>query len=258
MKFKLPNYLLLLGLMLFFALVGFFLFEFRINREPTVVLWAWERPENLLFLEGRDVGVAFLAGTITFDAAETIISPRRQPLEVNDKTPLIAVVRIESRNSEGGGEISEKQTLQALEFIQRTCLGERFSGCQIDFDAKASERGFYKKLLVQARQKISKTISLSITSLASWCDANSWLDDLPIQEAVPMFFRLGQDESMIRRDLVGKSFMKAEICQQSVGISTDEPLPQSKYLSNRRIYIFNPQAWTKDNFLTIMKLLKEQ
>ena len=236
MKFKLSKQLFLLGMILIFGVAIIFLFKFKINHEPAITLWAWERPENLLFLKDYNVRVAFLAGTIVFNGTETTLIPRRQPLEVSDETPLIAVIRIEvkNKNGEGLGEISEQQTIQALEFIDQRCSGDRFSGCQIDFDAKVSERDFYKKLLTQARQKIPKTISLSITSLVSWCDINSWLDDLPIEEAVPMFFRMGQDDHVVRYNLVGKSFMKAEICQKSIGVSTDEVSPPSKYLEKNR------------------------
>jgi len=34
---------------------------------------------------------------------------------------------------------------------------------------------------------------LSITALASWCAGDPWITGLPIDEAVPMLFRLGPD-----------------------------------------------------------------
>ncbi|MEK6816206.1 MAG: hypothetical protein AABY09_01215, partial [Nanoarchaeota archaeon] len=43
--------------------VGFLVSETR-SSVPGTVLWAWQRPENFSFLEGKkDVGVAYLAGS---------------------------------------------------------------------------------------------------------------------------------------------------------------------------------------------------
>ena len=81
---------------------------------PRVMLWAWERPEDLRFIDPRTIGVAFLAGTIEIrspDAgsagsngsaasAETtvVLHPRLQPLLVPPETALVAVVRVETPN----------------------------------------------------------------------------------------------------------------------------------------------------------------
>ena len=65
------------------------------DRLPRLVLWAWERPVDLRALP-PDVGVAFLAQTITATARAHVVLPRRQPLHVAPATPLIAVTRIET------------------------------------------------------------------------------------------------------------------------------------------------------------------
>ena len=66
------------------------------NEMPPKILWAWERPEDLRFLETDKFGVAFLAQTLTLQNDKVIFRPRRQPLEVADGTYLIAVTRIET------------------------------------------------------------------------------------------------------------------------------------------------------------------
>ena len=53
---------------------------------PPVILWAWERPENLEFLDSQRFGVAFLAQTLTLTADDVILSPRHQPLKVAPST----------------------------------------------------------------------------------------------------------------------------------------------------------------------------
>src|SRR5271157_3704576 len=61
---------------------------------PQVTLWAWERPEDLRFLDSSSVGVAFLAGSVYMDQ-QPVVRPRLQPLLVGEHTPITAVVRLE-------------------------------------------------------------------------------------------------------------------------------------------------------------------
>jgi len=248
----------MLGLVIILIIIsGVFSFEYlKSNSQPKIIIWAWERPENLLFIDDKNIAVAFLAGSIIFKDLGVTMKPRLQPLIVNQKTSMIPVIRIDNLNE--NSQLSDDQFSKAFDFIIKTCSQNKIAGCQLDFDAKISERNFYKKLIIKVRNEMPKSIPLSITALVSWCDINSWLDDLPIQEAVPMFFRLGIDENLIRHNLVGESFMKAKICQKAVGISVDEPLPKSGYLQNRRIYIFNPKSWTSSDFLNIMKLVEAE
>src|SRR5258708_27436194 len=68
----------------------------RLNQLPRVILWAWERPTDLRFINPHDVGVAFLARTIRLRANEVTVRPRLQPLNLPDGTSVIAVARVES------------------------------------------------------------------------------------------------------------------------------------------------------------------
>ncbi len=254
--FKFKNALLISGLII--CLIVFFAFlilnYLKINHSPKIFLWAWERPENLSFIEDKNIGIAFYAGTLTFYNSEVIFKPRLQPLAVSPKISVIPVIRIV--NKEKDNQLDNIQLLKAGELIVKMCSQDKVSGCQIDFDVKNSEIDFYKKLIFETRNTLSRSIPLSITTLVSWCHTGSWLNDLPIDEAVPMFFRLGTDEYLIRQDLVGESFMKAKNCQKSICISIDEPLPQAKYLKNRKIYIFNPHLWTPEDFSNIIKKIE--
>jgi hypothetical protein len=45
---------------------------------PRLVLWAWERPERLEFLDPRSAGVAFLARTVSWHAGQITSHPRLQ------------------------------------------------------------------------------------------------------------------------------------------------------------------------------------
>lgn len=253
--FKFKNVSLISGLIIISSLIFFLYLNFG-KYSPKIFIWAWERPENLLFIDNKNIGVAFYAGIITFSDSETFFRPRLQPLAIDSKISPIAVIRIENRDK--GSQLNNGQLSKAVDSIVKICSQNKISGCQIDFDAKGSEIDFYKELIFKTRGALPKSIPLSVTALVSWCHLGSWLEDLPIDEAVPMFFRLGVDEYVIRNNLVGESFMKARICQKSIGISVDEPLPQSEYLKNRRIYIFNPDSWTLEDFSNIIKEIEEK
>ncbi|HSP62547.1 MAG TPA: hypothetical protein VLQ90_06170, partial [Pyrinomonadaceae bacterium] len=68
----------------------------RPDQMPGVILWAWERPVDLRFINPRETGVAFLARTIHLRANEVVIRPRLQPLDLPAGTRVIAVARVES------------------------------------------------------------------------------------------------------------------------------------------------------------------
>src|ERR1700687_4297711 len=54
----------------------------RSDQMPRVVLWAWERPVDLRFINPRETGVAFLARTVYPRSSEVVVRPRLQPLDL--------------------------------------------------------------------------------------------------------------------------------------------------------------------------------
>jgi len=224
------------------------------SKIPNIVLWAWERPENLEFINPDEIGVAFLARTIYLRGDRAIIRPRLQPLTVPDGTKLVAVTRIESDQSNPPILSSEQKTKIVSEIVSLTHIRNVFT-IQIDFDAKVSERDFYRRVITDLHNSLPDSVGLSITALASWCIYDTWISDLPIDEAVPMLFRMGADRKQILMYLgYGKDF-RPSMCKQSVGISTDEPI--IKLPSGRRIYIFNPCSWSKTAFDKIISEVKK-
>lgn len=125
---------------------------------------------------------------------------------------------------------------------------------QIDFDARISERSFYKDVVIDVRQNLSPSIPLSITALASWCTYDKWLDKLPVDEAVPMLFRMGADSKKIQDFLLREKMFRSLLCRDSIGISIDESLENLP--KTKRVYIFNPKAWTHDIALKIIQEVK--
>jgi hypothetical protein len=61
---------------------------------PSLFLWAWERREDLSFIDPHRIGVAYLAGTVCLRGTEVEVRPRLQPLRLPAGTNVIAVVRV--------------------------------------------------------------------------------------------------------------------------------------------------------------------
>jgi hypothetical protein len=202
---------------------------------PGVVLWAWERAEDLRFLGPYRAGVAFLAATAQIDADGSIgFHPRTAALLLPEGIPAIAVVRIDSPPQH-----AKPQPAMLINGLRRIADMPDVRGLQIDFDARLSERNFYRDLLESLRLAVHKPIG--ITALASWCAGDRWLDREPIGEAVPMFFRMGRNE---RRNMR----VVSPVCRASIGLSMDEDWPAARPAGLDRIYLFNPRAWTPPDY----------
>ena len=216
---------------------------------PPVIVWAWERPEKLDFIDTNQIGVAFLARTITFDGDMVYIRPRLQPLELARGTKLVGVVRFETHHK-GTPRVEEKPFQDIVDAIADVSRLPNVSAVQIDFDAFVSERKFYRALLIAVRQKMSSSTALSITALASWCAGDRWLSDLPIDEAVPMLFRMGVDQKRFQT----ATRFEPPICANSAGVSTDEPIPRPNV---ERLYIFSPNPWSRDSLDRALETYKK-
>jgi hypothetical protein len=128
------------------------------------------------------------------------------------------------------------------------------SHIQIDFDATKSERGFYRDVIVDVRRRLPESVGLSITALASWCAHDDWISDLPVDEAVPMLFRMGVEEKQFTNRLESGEDFNAAPCRQSYGISTDEP--RANLNLARRLYVFNPDPWSEPSVRAILESRK--
>lgn len=215
------------------------------SRFPRTVLWVWERPEDLAFLDSRRFAVAFLAQTLILKDDDVVFSPRRQPLKLAPETRLLAVTRIESQKTTGRrSALSDAQREKVAALILKTLELRNVAAIQVDFDAAKSEREFYQSLLRDLRQQLPQNVALSMTALASFCVGDRWLSDLPVDEAVPMIFRMGTDDQPIKRRLAEGRDFGEPLCQRSYGVSLDEPVRLS-FATSRRRYVFNSHSWTE-------------
>ncbi|MGA2262262.1 MAG: DUF3142 domain-containing protein [Acidobacteriota bacterium] len=215
-------------------------------------LWAWERPENLEFLDPHSTGVALLAKTLYLDGTRLSARPRMQPIWLPAGIPTIAVVRIETQGTVAPNADTMNEVVRQ---VLNAAVGPGADGVQIDYDAAASERAFYKDLLSELRRQMLPRMTLSITALASWCIYDDWISDLPVDESVPMLFRLGVNGPEVLRYLGGGGEFRAAKSRFSVGISLDE-LPV-KAPAGRRVYVFNPRPWTRDSVNQALRYVRE-
>ena len=231
----------------------------RLNEKhfPSIILWAWERPEDLEFLDARRYAVAFLAQTLTLKGEDVVFSPRHQPLRVSPDIELIAVTRVESQKTTGQrAALTPAQREHLVTLILKTLELNRVSAIQVDFDAASSERDFYRALLRDLRAKLPDDVPLSITALASFCVGDRWLNDLPVDEAVPMIFRMGADDRSIRTLLSAGNDFGEPLCRRSYGIALNEPL-EMKFEKSRRLYVFNDRSWTEKDVASLPQRIQQ-
>lgn len=211
--------------------------------QPRLMLWAWERNEDLRFLDPGRTGVAFLAKTLLLENGKVYERPRLQPLRVSSSTYLMAAVRVEAPKPYG--PLSPQQASSAARKIAAVSRLRGVMAVQIDFDAVLSQRKFYRDLIIRVRKELAPGVKFSITALVSWCGGEEWLAGLPVDEAVPMLFRMGPDAPTIRAAYAGGVRPRQALCAGSAGFSLDEPfLPLGG--ENKTVYLFNTQAWTPE------------
>jgi len=208
---------------------------------PPTLLWAWERPEDLRFIDLRRTGVAVLAGTVNLSGVEIDVHPRLQPMRLPPDALVVPVVRIET-DPVSKPSLDDSQAKAVLRAVLDLTAVEGISLIQIDFDAVTSERKFYAELIRGLRAALPRETRISITALASWCLGDPWIAGLPIDEAVPMLFQMGPDSGDVNRMLRREADFSIDLCRHSLGTSTDEPLVARP--AGRRTYIFHPAPWS--------------
>src|SRR6266536_2320521 len=158
----------------------------RMQKLPSHTLWTWQRSENLSAIDPTTTAIAYLDQTVRIGASVKRV-PRTQGFAYPTKAVLIRVVRIEVLRD---AKLDRAVLDEVVEAILRSA-GARSAALQIDFDATRSQQEFYRRLLVLLRRRMPPALPLSMTALVSWCSYDDWLGGLPVDEAVPMFFRMG-------------------------------------------------------------------
>ncbi|HEX5233928.1 MAG TPA: DUF3142 domain-containing protein [Silvibacterium sp.] len=211
----------------------------RMDRLPRVTLWAWERSENLSPADPALFAIAYLDQTLTIGLTVQA-HPRRDPIIFAANATRIPVVRIETARH---ALLDAETRSEAIQAILLSARSPGIGALQVDFDATRSQREWYRELIVELRREMPPQLPLSITALASWCSYDDWVRGLPVDEAVPMFFRMEPARRRAPADFADFQ-MREPLCRDSVGVSTGEPWPTR--VLGKRIYIFSDHGWRKD------------
>jgi hypothetical protein len=211
---------------------------------PPLMLWVWDRNDDLRFLDATDTGVAVLAATLTLRGDRVALEPRHNPIQLPERMRRAAVVHVETDRAEPPtlGPNQLRRFVEALAAVNDEVPNEVL---QIDFEALASQRTFLIDSIAALRGRIPGAV-ITATALASWCANESWIEQLAADEVVPMLFRMGYDGRKVRAQLENGGDFRNEACRSSLGIATNE-LP-AVLPGGRRIYVFNPRHWSAETY----------
>ncbi len=212
---------------------------------PALTLWSWQRAEDLRALNPKTTAIAYLDQTVRVSASVEAV-PRRQVFAYPAGSTLVPVVRIEVQP---GANLGAQAQEEVVDLIVMSASSPDSAAVQIDFDATRSQRDFYRGILSSVRRRVPQNLPLSMTALVSWCSYDDWISGLPVDEAVPMFFRMGPD-----RGRAGTAELRIvePLCGSSAGVSTRETWPED--LDGKRVYIFPDRGWKQDFSLLNRKL----
>lgn len=212
-----------------------------------LVVWAWERPEDLRFLP-KDAEIAVQTGFLELAGDNFLARGRRYPLRT-DRPPTTAVVhlQIDDRMPLRWTPSLRTRVVAAVLHFARVVPTPRV---QIDFEVRRSQRRILVDLLHDVRAGLPRTVPLSMTAIASWCQED-WLGTLPVDEIVPMLFRMGRGGAALRARIEGGGDWAEPACRRALAISADTPIARAP--QGRRIYLFAPQSWTPSTFESVRK-----
>jgi len=211
---------------------------------PRLWLWAWDRPEDLRFLKPEEAGVAFFVLGLRITGEGLACTPRTAPLRLSKGMHRLAVVRIEMLPD----EVEDKRLGEVLDAIHRYALVPGIEALQMDFDARRSQRPFYRRLLARLSRDMPPRTALAMTALASWCMGDPWIRELPVKEATLMLFRMGRGAPGAAAWLRGgHSLARPAGAALAWGFSTDEA-QFHRPPAQARVYCFNPHPWTRAAF----------
>lgn len=221
--------------------------SFCFAQQQKVVLWAWEKREDLLWIDPSSTRIAILTATATITEERWRVVHRMNPAWIPPEAKLSRVIRIDTRRA----LTRHPDPVPFARALYESIRVLPFTEVQIDFDARESERIWYRSVLEALRTLLPSRIRLTMTALASWCIADDWLRNLPVDEIVPMPFRMGRDRLPVLQHLREHGSFTSAQCQSAIGVALDEPIPIPHV---KRLYIFNPEPWSRKYSVEIEKI----
>ncbi len=217
--------------------------------QPALVLWAWERPEDLR-AAGAKVEVAAVVGFVQLSGAGLWARGRRFPLKTAPGARRIAVVHIQIDPSQPLAWTPALRA-RAAATVLAYARTPGFQAVQIDFEVRQSQRQVLLDLIHDVRSGLGAHTPLSMNALASWCETETWLSQAEVDEIVPMVFRMGPEGERLKARLAAGGDFADRRCRSAIGISMDTPL--TRIPGGRRVYVFNPHNWTAADIAAVLK-----
>jgi hypothetical protein len=171
---------------------------------------------------------------------------RTSPWPMPAGVRVIPVVHVESA-SDAPPDFTRPQREAILAAVRRHAANAAAGAglLQLDFEAPPRQREAYRALLASVRQALPAHIRLSVTALAHWCTQGDWLDRLPVDEVVPMLYRLGPQADAWRRRFAEDDPRLARRCRSgALGFATNDPPPATLLARTARPYWFDEAAWS--------------
>lgn len=215
------------------ATAGLIVGTVRADPLPTEWWWYWDRPAHQLPVPRPGIGTAVVTTHVYFSGSRVIRVPRRSALTLPPGTVSIPVIHVEVDPAHPFAATDEQR--DALrDLVVAEAVPRLPPLIQLDFEARPSQRPFWRASVQAIRERLPAQVRLSVTALASWCFGDRWLAEVPADEIVPMYFRLGKArEAFVARSAAG---IPEPRCRNAHGVADDEP-PWPVALPGRR-YVF--------------------
>lgn len=189
---------------------------------------------------------AVLAESLVLRAVGVERGGRRQPLVLPAGVRLLPVIHVEAAG-DAPATFTPAHRAAVLAAVRRHA-GAAAAGAgvlQLDFEAPPRQREAYVRLVADVRDALPAHVRLSVTALAHWCVQGDWLDRLPVDEVVPMLYRLGPQAASWRQRFAQPDPRLARRCRgQALGFATNDPPPASLLARVTRPYWFDESAWS--------------
>ncbi|CAN5327346.1 hypothetical protein BH11PSE11_BH11PSE11_29160 [soil metagenome] len=200
---------------------------------PNEFWWYWDRPASQLPSPAAGVGAAVVVTHVYLSGDRALRVPRRSALPLPADVIAIPVIHVEVDPARPfAATVQQRDALR--DAVIEAGLRGRPPWVQLDFEARLSQREFWRATVQEIRARLPADIGLSVTALASWCHGDRWLADIVADEVVPMYFRLGSARAaIIARSAAGVAEPR---CARAHGVADDEP-PWPVALPGRR-YVF--------------------
>jgi hypothetical protein len=217
---------------------------------PRGVAWIWPNsngPQGTRSDSPPYREAAVLVESLVLRARGVEHGGRTQSLQLPAGVRIVPVVHVEAA-PDAPAEFTLSQRNAIIAAVRRHA-GVAAAGAgllQLDFEAPARQRDAYRALVAAVREALPAGVRLSVTALAHWCTQGDWLDHLPVDEVVPMLYRLGPHADDWRRRFAQQANTNlAQRCRgPALGFATNDPPPAALLARTIRPYWFDEAAWS--------------